>query len=222
MLALILATVPCLFWLWSVRRHDVSERAPWGSVVLAVVLGVLSPLGVLWGRPIDAVLLAPASSNAAAFAITLLAEEMWKVLFFLPLLVLPELDEPLDGGVYGAAVGLGFAAFENVFVLGDSGDARLAIQRVFTSTLMHASCSACIGMALAHVKLRGLSLPMACYLLIAIAVPVLLHGFYDYYLGDEGGHAMIALLLVLPASLLLLSVKVHWARRRSRHYHRPQ
>lgn len=222
MLALILATVPCLFWLWSVLRHDDNEREPWGFVVLAVVLGALCPLAVLWGRPIIEELCAPVTPIVDAFVVTALAEELWKVVFFVPLLVLPELDEPLDGAVYGAAVGLGFAAFENVFFIGDSGDARLAIQRVFTATLMHAACSGCIGIALACAKLRGLNRLTSCYLVLAIAVPVLLHGLYDFYLSGDRGHAMISLLLVLPVALMLLSVKLRWARRRSHHYHQPQ
>tara|TARA_R110002072_G_scaffold46591_10_gene129089 strand:- start:75816 stop:76481 length:666 start_codon:yes stop_codon:yes gene_type:complete len=218
-LALVLATVPCLFWLWSVWRHDDHEREPWGFVVLAVVLGGLSPLAVLWARPIIEHWLAPVSPLVDAFVVTALAEELWKALFFLPLLVLPELDEPLDGCVYGAAVGLGFAAFENAFFIGASGNAQLAIQRVFTATLMHAACSGCIGLALACAKLRGLTWLRTGYLGVALAVPVLLHGLYDFYLSGARAHAMISLLLVLPAALALLSVKLRWARRRSSYYH---
>lgn len=222
MLALALATVPCLFWLWSVLRHDDNEREPWGYVVLAVVLGLLCPLAVLWARPLLEEWLHPDSLIVETFVVTALGEELWKVVFFLPLLFSPELDEPLDGGVYGAAVGLGFAAFENCFVLGGTGDARLAIQRVFTATLLHAACTGCIGIALAAAKVRGLCRVTVIYFVLAVAVPVLLHGLYDYYLSSDRSHAMISLLLVLPVTLMLLSVKLRWARRRSHHYHAPE
>jgi hypothetical protein len=54
---------------------------------------------------------------------------------------------------------------------------------------------------------------------LAIAVSVLLHGLYDFYLSGGRGHARISLLLVLPVALMLLLVKLRWVRRRSHHYH---
>ncbi|MFT4512025.1 MAG: hypothetical protein ACI89X_000649 [Planctomycetota bacterium] len=55
--------------------------------------------------------------------------------------------------------------------------------------------------------------------MLAIAVSVLLHGLYDFYLSGGRGHARISLLLVLPVALMLLLVKLRWVRRRSHHYH---
>lgn len=219
-LAVALAIAPPLFWLWSVLRHDDHEREPWGLVTLAVLLGACSPLGVLWLRPLLEHCFEPVSLWLDAFVVTACHEELWKLLALLPLLLLREVDEPLDGGVYGAAVGLGFAACENVFFVHANADAVLALQRGFTATLLHATCSGCLGIALATAKLRRPRGPASwLWPVLGFASVVLLHGCYDLYLTGERPQVWVSLLGVLPAALVLWTVKLRWARRRSPEFH---
>ena len=218
-LGIVLAVAPCLFWLWAVVRHDDHEAEPWSLVVLALLLGAVSTQGVLWLQPFWHGLWLPGSAVVEAFVATAFAEELWKLLLLLPLLLHHEVDEPLDGAVYGAAVGLGFAALENVLYVERSGDAMLALQRAFTATLLHAACTACLGVAFAEGKLRRCGLRTPLWMAFGLVVAVGLHGLYDLFLTGDRATALVSLLGVLPAALVLLTVKMRWARRRSTEFH---
>ena len=80
---------------------------------------------------------------ADAFLITALPEETLKLLaFVLGAGFSRELDEPMDGIVYGAAAALGFTAIENALFLFESGDPLLLLVRGFTATLGHVAFTA--------------------------------------------------------------------------------
>jgi RsiW-degrading membrane proteinase PrsW (M82 family) len=218
-LIVLLAVAPCLFWLWTVVRHDDHEREPWGLVVLALLLGAASAFGVLWTRPLLEGLFAPLSLAVDAFVVTAANEELWKLMVLAPVLLCNEVDEPLDGAVYGAAVGLGFAGCENVFFGARGGGAELLLQRAFTATLIHAACTGCLGLAWAEGKLRRFGVGTVAWLVFGLVVAIGLHGMYDVFLTGDRAQAMVALLGVLPVAIVLLAVKVRWARRRSEQFH---
>ncbi|MCA8949807.1 MAG: PrsW family intramembrane metalloprotease [Planctomycetes bacterium] len=217
--AIALGFGPSLFWLWLVHRHDDHEREPWSHIVAALALGALSVLGVLWSRPWLADLLGPCPPLLETFVLTALNEEVWKIAAMLPLLCCAELDEPLDGVVYGAACGLGFAGVENVLYAQLGAGFSVPIQRAFTATLLHAACSGSFGFALAMVKLDRGGRWRALWPLFGLLLAVTVHGLYDAFLDGDRVRAQVSLFLVLPAALYLLTVKMHWARARSPHYH---
>jgi RsiW-degrading membrane proteinase PrsW (M82 family) len=217
-LAVTLTVVPSLGWLLLIVRHDDHEREPWYLIALAAVLGAAATAGVLWLRPMLEDWLEP-SRVVDAFVVTAASEEGWKLLALLPLACLPELDEPLDGVVYGAAVGLGFATAENLLCPAYHADASLLLQRASTSTLLHAAATGCLGLCVAEGKLRRFGLPTGAWLAFGVAVAVGAHGLYDLFLTGDRAQALLALLLVLPAAVTLLATKVHWARSRSREFH---
>ncbi len=161
---------------------------------------------------------------ADAFLLTAPLEEVMKMIaLLLGIGWSRDLDEPLDGIVYGTAVGLGFASVENVFYVtgaiehGAAEAAYVAGLRGFTATLVHVSTSGLLGFFLGLTKFRARRRRwwlVTVGLLIAIAF----HGAYDAFLSGSGV-GWIALLLVLPAMMYLLSMKIHWARGRSEEYH---
>ena len=216
-----LALLPSLFWLWLVVRHDDHEREPLLFVAAALVAGGLSTFGVLWTRPFLEDGFAPLTPAIDAFVVTALAEEAWKALAFLPFLCSRELDEPLDGAVYGAAVGLGFATMENVFYAEAGGDWALLLQRAGTASLLHAAASGCLGVACAEGKLRRFGLGTGVWLLLGFSIAIGAHGCYDLWLCGADAQGFVSLLVVLPTALVLLALKVRWARRRSHHFHPP-
>jgi protease PrsW len=218
-IAILLAALPSLFWLWLIVRHDDHEREPWLMIALALATGALVTNGVLWTRPLLEEWLAPMSLAMDAFVVTALAEEAWKLLAFLPFLCSRELDEPLDGAVYGASVGLGFATVENVFYMEQTGDAVCLLQRAATSTLLHAAATGCLGVSCAEGKLRRFGLGTGVWLVAGLTIAIGGHGLYDLFLSGENAQVYVSLLLVLPAALFLLAAKVHWARSRSHHFH---
>lgn len=219
-LAIPLGVGPCLFWLWLVERHDDHEREPWWLIALALALGALSTYGVLWLRPwLDALFAPDVQAAVDAFVVTAVGEELWKLAALVPLLCMRELDEPLDGIVYGAAVGLGFAGIENIYYAQQGGDVQLLLQRAFTATLQHGACTGCLGFCWAQGKLRRFGRGTFAWLGGGLLLAVLLHGSYDLFLDGDCARALVSLLVVLPTALLLFALKVRWARSRSSHYH---
>jgi RsiW-degrading membrane proteinase PrsW (M82 family) len=219
LLSLPLSLAASLFWLWVIARHDDHEREPLWLVLLAAAAGAASTLGVLWTRPWLEAVFAPLPPAVDAFVVTAAAEEGWKLLAFLPFLALRELDEPLDGAIYGAAVGLGFATIENVHVASVHGEFGLLLQRAVTATLLHAASTGCLGVCFAEGKLRRLHLGTPAWLGLGLLVAIGSHGCYDLFLCGERAQVLVALLLVLPLAVALLTAKVHWARSRSRDFH---
>ena len=185
-------------------------------VMLAFALGACAALAILWLRPwIDCVAdhVPPAGHAVAdAFLLTALPEELVKLLVVLPILLHHETDEPMDGVVYGAATALGFAAVENTLYLQMTGAVCMALERGFTATLLHVGCTGCMGFCIATAKFvrrRRRWLLTAAGPFLAVG----LHGAYDLLMLGCEGLGLVALLVVLPVLLGILSVKVRWAQR---------
>ena len=133
---------------------------------------------------------------------------------------LRELDEPLDGIIYGTAVGLGFASTENTLYImlewrTEHETSELWIVRGFTSTLIHVGTTGLVGFFLGLAKLskRHRIRLGGVALLLAIGF----HGAYNYFLSRE--MIVVALLVVLPVLLVLLGAKIRGARAQSEQFH---
>lgn len=165
---------------WFYRRDR--EREPLGAVVRAFCAGLLVVATVLFavGRfaQMDVDLGHPWLHGAySAFLLAAIPEELAKYLFLRRHIRSHHCDEPMDGLVYGALVSLGFAAVENVFYVLQCGVWN-GVFRAFTAVPMHASCGALMGLALARGKLQGAGPGRG--LLPALAVPIVIHGLYDW------------------------------------------
>jgi RsiW-degrading membrane proteinase PrsW (M82 family) len=125
--AALLAFVPTIIYalvIWWLDRHE-KEPLPllvvafvWGAIP-AVVLAIL--LEIVAGIPLESLLVSDTSIEAAtANIIAPVVEELVKavILVVLFLAYRREFDNVLDGIVYGAMVGLGFAFVENILYLG--------------------------------------------------------------------------------------------------------
>jgi hypothetical protein len=125
--AALLAFVPTIIYalvIWWLDRHE-KEPLPllavafvWGAIP-AVVLAIL--LEIVAGIPLESLLVSDTSIEAATSNIIApVVEELVKavILVVLFLAYRREFDNVLDGIVYGAMVGLGFAFVENILYLG--------------------------------------------------------------------------------------------------------
>lgn len=95
-----------------------------------------------------------------------------------------EFDELYDSIVYSVFVSLGFAAFENVFYVLNGGISSL-ILRSITSVPAHASFGIIMGYYLGLSKLTSINNNLKLskkYKFLSLALPVLVHGFYDFCL----------------------------------------
>jgi len=224
-LAILLGLAPSAAWLVWVWRRDDHEREPIGLLLWAFALGALSAGVVWWAAPVWGGWIGAEGSWAEAFAVTAPVEELTKLLFLLPLLLHREVDEPLDGVVYGAAVALGFSAVENAYYGHWTGSAVVVGQRTFSATLVHLCCTAGAGfacvMARFAVRSRAGAARGRAALWVGAGVVFAwgIHGIYDALLGHRNWGTLPALLGVLPIALLALTVKMRWARAQSPIYH---
>ncbi|ALC90096.1 protease [Bacillus sp. FJAT-18017] len=88
-------------------------------------------------------------------------------------------DEPFDGIVYGAAVSLGFATVENILYLIGNG-VEHAIGRALLPVPSHALFGVIMGFYIGKTKFSKTKQKL--WLFFSLALPVLLHGIYDYIL----------------------------------------
>ena len=112
-----------------------------------------------------------------------------------------ELNEPVDGIIYGVTVGLGFSVVENLFYTEALGF-EVGIWRAVIACLAHAAFSGWGGSFLT-AGLPGRR--MVGRFLIAAGVAVFWHGLYDFLLFlEEPVLALLAYLLIGLLVYLLL------------------
>lgn len=117
---------------------------------------------------------------AVAFFEASIPEELGKLLIVICIILRHEdLRRPVDAVVLTVLVGLGFASIENLYYVFDSANwTETAMLRALTAVPMHATVGIIMGyFAARYLVAEGNGL----FLLVAMfAVPMLLHGFYDY------------------------------------------
>lgn len=89
-----------------------------------------------------------------------------------------DFNEPYDGIIYAVMVSMGFAFVENIFYVIEGG-MNVALLRAFTAIPAHASFAVIMGYYMGKAKFSNN--PMK-YNLIGLALAVLFHGAYDFFL----------------------------------------
>ena len=173
---------PLLLWIY-IWRQD-TQPEPAGQLLKAVLFGVLICIPVaLLENVIEFFLLGEGATSLLgttvdAFFVAALPEETFKLLaLWLVLRRNRYFDEHYDGIVYSVCVGLGFAAFENVFYVFSNDDwAGVAIMRALLSVPGHYAFAVLMGYyySLYHFVDRTPQTAV-CILL----VPFVGHGVYD-------------------------------------------
>ena len=179
----VLAIAPALLLLWYFTSRDLYPEPPrliwltfglgFGAAAPAALIGetLLFPLTNLAEDPwiVSAIIAFPIVAcieELAKFAVLYLFCRRWN-----------DFDEPMDGLVYGVAASLGFAAIENWSYVYNSG-LETALWRAVSAVPFHGMAGAIMGyyFGLAHFipsKRRH-------YYTLALLIPILLHGAYDY------------------------------------------
>lgn len=107
-----------------------------------------------------------------------------------------EFDYIYDMIVYAVYVSLGFALFENILYV-ITGGLTTGLVRAFTAVPMHASMGVLMGHFLGEAKYNELNNKSGLsYKLLALFVPTLVHGAYDYS-AFQGSWALLIMVLVV-------------------------
>lgn len=201
-----IAVVPGLLILWYVYKKDKVEKEPIGLLIRVLILGMVSCVAAGFLESLEASFLPQYPEGSlqyavlTSFAMAALVEEIvkylamriftWKYQGF---------NYRFDGIVYGVVAAVGFAIFENVMYVAQYGF-QTGIVRAFTAVPLHASCGVLMGVFYAYSKKAAIlgrsALP---YTLLALLVPMLLHGVYDTFafLGDAGTLPLLILVVIM-------------------------
>jgi len=186
----IAAFLPPLLFMYIVRNTETCRREPWSAMIVAFLYGgtVAIVISVVLEEGVGLIISDLAiSSLVMAVIIAPIVEECAKSTG-VPRRRILELE---DGFIYGAAVGLGFAATENMLYLISALSSSVeefvltAIIRAFTSTLLHASATAITGFGIAvfiFSRKQGRRQSWIPYLGLAIVLHALFNVFAS--LGD--------------------------------------
>ncbi|ASJ06715.1 PrsW family intramembrane metalloprotease [Thermococcus pacificus] len=174
------AYAPALAILWYLYHADRYEPEPRRYVIGTFILGGTLSVGIAY--ILEGVLTVGGMIKpllpATAFYVALVAglvEEPSKALAIRWPYKRGQMDGIMDGLVYGAAAGLGFAATEN-FMYGLGWGLGVTITRAFLTPFAHATWSAIIGVGYG-LKAEGKINSVGHYFLLAI----FLHFIWDYY-----------------------------------------
>jgi len=223
-LAAACAIAPALLLLWLVIAAD-SRPEPPRVVWMCVALGAVSVVPVAW---VELWLLHHmlfsinplVAAGQNALWVAAVPEETAKVgVIAAVALKSRDFDEPMDGVVYGAAVGLGFAAVENfLYVTQNANLIAVAILRGITSVPFHGAVGAIAGAYMASARFGGAlgahrhyGWPRARLFVLAWLIPVVLHALFDwsvFSLGALGKQSAVA--PSAGAGGLMLLILVIW------------
>ena len=192
LLVIITALIPAVILGWWIYKKDSLRPEPLNMLYKAFLYGVGSTfvtLVITSFLSMAGLMIYDLGSYAGAVGTALFAaalpEECAKLLMlWLFLRKNPYYDEYLDGIVYAACVGLGFAATENVLYLLQSSDwVGTGIVRGLTAVPAHFAIACAMGYFYSkrHFGDRT-KLTAACVL----AVPVIIHWVYDALAFSEG------------------------------------
>ncbi|MBQ4286570.1 MAG: PrsW family intramembrane metalloprotease [Bacteroidales bacterium] len=181
------ALLPALVLMWYVYNKDTQPEPTrlivkgffYGGLatfVSTLISGPLLAMGFFTGEPQTF-----AECMTTSFFGAAIPEECAKLLMlWLLLRHNPEFDERYDGIVYAAAVGLGFASFENImYVISAGADwFTVSLTRALLAVPGHFAFAVMMGYYYSVDHFYGSYAPKGTKAKI-ILVPVLLHGIYD-------------------------------------------
>lgn len=203
----ILALLPAVFLMVYIYKKDRVEKEPVSLLIKIFVLGMLTVVPIMiMELVLDEVLLCFVSGESAlyvfleTFVVVALVEEYWKRWAVRVGAWKHEaFNYRFDAIVYCVFSALGFAAVENVLYVMD-GDLMTAVLRALTAVPSHAVDGVIMGYFLGEAKLRERrddKKGRKRFLRLALFVPAVEHGIYDYALSVESEFAFVFFLLFL-------------------------
>lgn len=199
MILLLASIAPSAALMYFFYMKDKYEKEPRHLLVKAFILGVIAVIPVLsvemrlnlFDMEADRSLIA---AGYTAFIVAGLVEEGFKFLVFYMLIWRNhEFDEMYDGIVYSVFVSLGFATVENIGYVLSTGFS-VALLRSITAVPAHALFGVSMGYYLGIARFARVQ-SREKYLGLALLVPVILHGIYDFILMTQRYYMLTAFVI---------------------------
>jgi len=218
-LAFLTAIPYALLLLWIDRNEQeplylIGTALLWGAVVATAVSGLFN---VVFREVLQGELINPGMASALSATISApFIEELTKgaAVMFIFLLFKDEFDNILDGILYGALVGLGFATIENVQYYTDIGAAQglegmlklTWIRGVLNGLAGHATYTAITGCGFAMVRVARVGSARWMYIPLYWITAMLLHFLWNKFgsMFAFSGDSMATWAISFPAAVLVL------------------
>ena len=215
------ALIPSFILIWFILRQDKIESEPAGLLIKLFILGALTTF--------PAAFLATVGENGI-MSITR-SKDIQTLLMFL--VVVPVAEEGLkylvlrfgswknkafnftfDGIVYAVIVSLGFATLENLLYVLNYMSLQVAMVRGILSVPLHCTCGVFMGyfygMSRNHFA-RGERKLSVTDRLLALLVPILIHGLYDYALSVDSELVSLGGLGFTVVVFILAFLQIRWS-----------
>ena len=182
-----LAIIPGILIIVYVYRKDTVEKEPLRLILKILLFGVISCIAAGYLEQLESNFLPQYPQGSVEYAVTTsfcmaaLVEETVKYLAMrIGSWRYEGFNYRFDGVVYGVSAAVGFAIYENIMYVAMYGF-QTAIVRAFTAIPLHAFCGVFMGVFYAYSKkasILGQSGQKVLYTLLALIVPMLIHGRY--------------------------------------------
>src|SRR5258708_23448598 len=195
----IIAIAVPAFAIYMIFALDLYGTGKGSTVLIALIWGAVGAFGLAY--VINSAIIPYTGFVILATRLAPFIEESLKAVILVYFVGQPRFRYIVDGAVYGFAVGIGFAVSENFLYLSSlpangNGTLVLAIIRVLSSSLMHATASAIVGISLGHLRRSRNSSHVACSL-GGIAIPITLHLIFNNLLTKLHGTALLLLAIAI-------------------------
>lgn len=201
-----LAIIPGLLLIIYVYKKDKVEKEPIGLIIKIIIFGIISCIAAGFLEQLESQFLPKYQEGTIEYAVTTsfcmaaFVEEIVKYLAMrLGSWKYPGFNYRFDGIVYGVSAAVGFAIYENVMYVAMYG-LSTAVVRAFTAVPLHAFCGVFMGVFYSYSKKASIlgKSPFG-YTLLALLVPMLIHGTYDTcaFMGEAGTVPLLVFVVVL-------------------------
>ena len=212
---LFLALLPGILIIIFIFRKDKVEHEPWPLIFKLVLFGAISCVPAIFAEQFMTAIGPSNDTNPIAFAVyeaflvAALCEEVCKFLLLrLGSWRNKNFNYRFDGIVYGVAVAVGFALLENVMYVMEGG-LYVALMRGVLAVPLHAFCGVFMGVfygAAKRYSIEGNHSQSVKATLLALIVPMIIHGIYDS-LAFMGEYGTTIILLAFVLFMYIVAVK---------------
>lgn len=181
---LIAVTIPILAF-YIVSALDLFGTGKWNTLGICMAWGALGAFSIAYGVNRFILLNAFGYETLVRLAGPVF-EEFLKALVLIYFIRQPRFRYIVDGAVYGFSVGIGFSVTENISYISsqDTGVLILAISRVLSTSLMHATSSAMVGIALGRLR-RFHGAHRFRWPVIGISTAIVLHVLFNNLVAED-------------------------------------
>lgn len=215
-LSLLAAVIPTILYVVLLWRLDRFDREPFKDLFITflyggigvIIIAIIATVSINWLVSVRFALI-PKDSRLETMLIAPVIEETLKAVFLIIALRKRPFDSYLDGFVYGAAAGFGFAMTENFlyFIAGSqsaSGWVTIVIIRSLFSATMHGIATGFFGLCYAMYRFSTYKVRRV-FPAIGWTVALIIHAGWNTGVSSEDT-VLLSFLFVIVAVLLSVAV----------------